>query len=164
LWDAHLLLGKKVIPKINANLFESEVKEFNLPELWSHRLETAFDEMELLGFMVSISPFDIQKNNLGSKMCIRDFANFLNQEIQITGYLVHVKRTQTKSGERMYFGTFIDQEGEWMDTVHFPLIAERYPFRGPGCYRMKGIVTKEFDYLNLNVHWMQRLETLSLDD
>lgn len=163
LWDAHLLLSKtpKKIPQ--AELFKAPQKSFDLPELWKHRLENAYDEIELLGFPVSISPFDLQKEPLKNKVCIKHLPHFLNQEIEIIGYLVHVKRTQTKNGERMFFGTFIDQEGDWIDTVHFPIIAQQFPFRGVGCYLIKGRVIEEFDYYSIEVKGMDKLDVENIE-
>lgn len=163
LWDAHLLLSKtpKKIPQ--AELFKAPQKSYKLPELWKHRLENAYDEIELLGFPVSISPFDIQKDPLKNKVCIKHLPHFLNQEIEIIGYLVHVKRTQTKNGDRMFFGSFIDQEGEWIDTVHFPIIAQQFPFRGVGCYLIKGKVIEEFDFYTIEVSSMRKLEVENME-
>lgn len=44
----------------------------------------------------------------------------------------------------MFFGTWIDVEGDWIDTVHFPASAQRYPLQGKGFYRITGKVTEEF--------------------
>ena len=57
----------------------------------------------------------------------------------------------------MHFGTFLDQEGQWLDTVHFPPIAKKYPFRGKGIYRIVGKVVEEFDFLSIEVLRQERL-------
>lgn len=44
----------------------------------------------------------------------------------------------------MHFGTFLDCEGQVFDTVHFPDIALRYPFRGRGFYGLRGKVVEDF--------------------
>jgi DNA polymerase-3 subunit alpha/error-prone DNA polymerase len=44
----------------------------------------------------------------------------------------------------MYFGTWIDAEGEFFDTAHFSDSLQKYPFQGGGCYlwaRSKWITT-----------------------
>lgn len=64
----------------------------------------------------------------------------------------------------MHFGTFIDLKGYWIDTVHFPPSVRVWPFRGPGCYLLKGKVTIEFDHLTLEVVEMRRLDYLNRDD
>ena len=63
----------------------------------------------------------------------------------------------------MHFGTFLDIEGRWIDTVHFPPSAKDHPFRGNGCYLLKGKVTEEFDFMSIEIHHMQRLDTINKD-
>jgi len=82
----------------------------------------------------------------------------LNKYIAIVGYLVTVKNTRTTKGQLMQFGTFVDEEGSWIDTVHFPPTVSQYPFRGKGCYLMKGKVVEEFGYATIEVSSMERLE------
>ena len=60
----------------------------------------------------------------------------------------------------MYFGTFIDTEGAWIDTVHFPPSARAYPFIGPGCYELKGKVVEEYDFISIEVNAMKRLSVI----
>ena len=54
----------------------------------------------------------------------------------------------------MNFGTFIDSEGQFIDTVHFPPVAAKYPFRGRGIYAITGKVTNEFNFLSIEVSRM----------
>ena len=88
----------------------------------------------------------------------------LNQEITIIGYLAAIKSTRTVQGNKMYFGTFIDREGEWIDTVHFPPSAAAFPFRGQGCYSLRGKVVLEFDFIYIEVKEMKRLETINQEN
>ena len=57
----------------------------------------------------------------------------------------------------MYFGNFLDYDGDCIDTVHFPPVAKRFPFRGKGIYRIVGKVSEEFDCINIDVSTMERL-------
>jgi DNA polymerase-3 subunit alpha len=57
----------------------------------------------------------------------------------------------------MNFGTFIDAEGHWIDTVHFPEVAQRYPFRGKGVYKIIGKVVEEFGFLSLEVSELEKV-------
>ena len=57
----------------------------------------------------------------------------------------------------MYFGNFLDYDGDFIDTVHFPPVAKRFPFRGKGIYCITGKVTEEFDCINVDVTKMERL-------
>ncbi|MBL4625486.1 MAG: DNA polymerase III subunit alpha, partial [Flavobacteriales bacterium] len=163
LWDAHFLLGnnKKLIP--TPTLFNIEIKKFKMPELWSHPLEDAFDELELLGFSVNISPFDLLEETPDLPLTAKELRLHLNKTIKIVGYLVHVKRTQTHKGEGMNFGTWLDLNGHWMDTVHFPQVAKTYPFRGPGCYLIKGKVVDDFGFISIDVQSTKRLPTQNMD-
>ena len=64
----------------------------------------------------------------------------------------------------MHFGTFLDQEGYWIDSVHFPPSAKAFPFSGPGCYRLIGKVHEEFDFVYVDVSHLYRLPNLNRDD
>ncbi len=57
----------------------------------------------------------------------------------------------------MQFGTFLDYEGEWIDTVHFPPVAKQYPFRGKGIYKLMGRVVEEFGFYTLEISGMERM-------
>lgn len=165
LWDAHLLLSKvsKTVPQIE--LFESQKKAYQLPSLWQHELENAYDEIELLGFSISSSPFSLIKRSVNNNLTTaNNLKQYCYRNVTLTGYLIHVKQTKTKLGEKMFFGTFIDIEGNWIDTVHFPIIAQKFPFRGIGCYSIKGIVIEEFDYYSVEVISMFRLEMINLEE
>ena len=63
----------------------------------------------------------------------------------------------------MYFGTWFDQDGNWVDTVHFPPSAKAFPFRGPGCYVVKGRAVNDYGFMTLEVHEMHRLATRSIE-
>jgi DNA polymerase III subunit alpha len=161
LWEAAMLV--RPTAKQRMELFETSSPVFKLPYLHSSYLDDAFDEIELLGFPL-LSPFYLLKEPCPSSMLAADLRTFINQNISIAGYLVTAKRTYTSKGERMYFGTFIDQEGAWIDTVHFPAAAKAFPFTGPGCYLLTGKVVVEFDFLYVEVNRMHRLSTKSWDD
>ena len=164
LWDAHLLLNKtKKIPT-TLSLFQTKAKEFKLPTLWKHELEDAFDEIELFGFPVTTSPFQLAIEIPPSQITAEMFPLFVNQNITLVGYMVHVKSVKTKNGNRMFFGTFIDTEGNWLDTIVFPPVAMRHPFTGPGSYIIHGKVVQEFDYLSLEVIWQKRIPSKNADD
>ena len=68
-----------------------------------------------------------------------------------------------KTKQSMAFGTFIDLDGHWIDTVHFPQSAKAFPFTGRGCYHIKGKVTEEFDYMAIEVNEMHRLAIYNQD-
>ena len=57
----------------------------------------------------------------------------------------------------MFFGTFIDRDGHWIDTVHFPPVAAKYPFRGRGIYEITGKVVEEFEFLTIETEAINKL-------
>jgi DNA polymerase-3 subunit alpha len=162
LWEAHMMVNP--IKKDRKNeLFDMEPKKYKLPKLKDSWIDDAFDEIELLGFSLC-SPLKLLKEELNNSLIAKDLKNHINQTVEIIGYLVTTKNTQTSKGERMYFGTFLDLEGLWIDTVHFPPSARAFPFNGPGCYKLKGKVVEEFDHITIEVEQMKRLATLNRED
>jgi len=57
----------------------------------------------------------------------------------------------------MNFGTWIDVEGGYFDTTHFPKTLIKFPFRGLGCYLILGKVVEDFDFLGIDILKMERL-------
>ncbi|BAX82065.1 DNA polymerase III subunit alpha [Labilibaculum antarcticum] len=163
LWDAHYLMGNSKKTKPEKTLFQTEVKEFKLPELWKHKLEDAFDEIELLGLSIQ-SPFELLKDELASDLKACHLPQLIGRYIRIVGYLIHRKPTKASNGKIMYFGTWIDLDGHWLDTIHFPPVAKDYPFRGPGCYCIEGKVTEEYGFISVEVSKMERMRNLSLEE
>ncbi|WP_318309338.1 DNA polymerase III subunit alpha [Flagellimonas crocea] len=154
LWKAHLMLSKNDRLE-HPKLFPPRHQTFQMPQLNTTTLETAFEQLELLGFCLC-SPFELleepPKNNNGQK----DLERYLNKYIDIYGYLVTVKNTSTHHGKRMHFATLVDQHGEVFDTVLFPPVAAKYYFRGKGIYRFYGKVVEEFGFLSIEVIKMKK--------
>ena len=73
----------------------------------------------------------------------------LSKTITMLGYFVFRKTTKTSNGKIMYFGTFIDEDGAFLDTIHFPPSAQHHPFQGVGVYQLTGKVSEEFDFYSL---------------
>jgi DNA polymerase-3 subunit alpha len=154
LWKAHLMLSKNDRLE-HPKLFPPRHQKFQMPQLNTTALETAFEQLELLGFCLC-SPFELleeaPKNDNGQK----DMERHLNKYIDIYGYLVTVKNTSTHHGKRMHFATLVDQHGEVFDTVLFPPVAAKYYFRGKGIYRFYGKVVEEFGFLSIEVIKMKK--------
>ena len=157
LWEAHFLLGntskKQVKPRM---LFDTEVRDFTLPPLFTDEYEDAFDEIELLGFPLK-DPFLLLREQPIEETLSRELPSQIGQRVTIVGYLVTTKNTRTANGKGMYFGTFLDRNGEWLDTVHFPPVAAEYPFLGRGIYSITGTVIEEFDCINIECESMEKL-------
>jgi DNA polymerase-3 subunit alpha len=127
-----------------------------MPALTSTQLEDAFDQMELLGFPLC-DPFLLARDPLPQGVVVRNLPELVGKEVEAVGYVVTVKRTATRNGQLMYFGTFIDREGYFLDTVHFPQVALSHPYRGRGLYHIKGRVAVEFGYHSIEVTAFDRL-------
>ena len=155
LWDAHFKLAKTKSSSKQMLLFIQKHKEYTLPDLRTTFLEEAFEQIELLGFPLC-SHFELLQERPLSNHLEKDLARFLNKEILIYGYLVTVKNTRTSKGERMHFGTFLDREGQFFDTVLFPPVAQKYAFRGSGVYAVYGKVTEEFGVLSVEAIKMKK--------
>jgi DNA polymerase-3 subunit alpha len=164
MWDAHFLLSKAKKTTPISTLFYEAAKEFVIPPLYAHALESAYDEIELVGFPVGISPFKLVEMNGEKQVPARRLPELVNRRVEVTGYLIHAKRTRTTNGKQMTFGTFIDYEGNWIDTVQFPEITARYPFRGPGCYKIKGKVISEFGFVSIETTELYRLTTINIEE
>lgn len=144
LWEVHNYLGSKIVPKQDTELFCTEAKELYLPELESSILEDAYNELELLGYPLSMSMFDLMKSDYHGDVAAKDLSKHLNKTIRLAGNYVCEKTVRTKNNKKMWFGTFLDAEGEFLDTIHFPNNTPSYPFRGKGCYLILGKVVEDF--------------------
>jgi DNA polymerase-3 subunit alpha len=156
LWEAHFLMAgtkPKVVP---AELFEMEPQGYQLPPLHTLPYEDAFDEIELLGFPLC-GPYALLKDSSADGLGVAQLPDHIGKTVTAIGYLVNTKHTNTNKGDRMYFGTFLDRAGQFLDTVHFPPVAKRYPFRGQGIYTLKGKVAEEFGFYSIEVEEMERL-------
>lgn len=113
----------------NPLLLQEPAKEYKLPELARSRFEDAFDEIELLGFPVSFSPFDLLQTPFRGDIMARQLLGCHKKTVRMLAYLISRKHVPTKKGD-MYFGTWIDAEGEFFDTAHFSDSLRQYPFQG----------------------------------
>jgi len=159
LWEVHSLMYKIQPGKKLPQLFNTEPKSWKLPNLNDSKLENAFDEIELLGFSLC-SPFEMLRDEIPVQLLAKELPAYINKVVSIVGYFVTRKNTMTSKGENMHFGTFVDLEGNWIDTVHFPPSAKKYPFTGPGCYLLKGKVVEEYDFISIEVNEMKHLPVI----
>lgn len=159
LWEAHLKINKQVCKLPSTDLFRLQVREYSIPRLHYAPREDAFDQMELLGFPLH-DPFDLLTEHQAEVVPANALPQHAGKDVWIQGYLVHVKRTSTSDGKHMFFGTFLDAAGHWLDTVHFPGIAERYLFRGKGVYSVFGTVLLEYEALTVEVKYMKKMDVI----
>ncbi|MEO1626453.1 MAG: DNA polymerase III subunit alpha, partial [Bacteroidota bacterium] len=137
-------------------LFEQPDDAFELPTLEKGRHDDAFDQMELLGFPLC-SPFDLLALPPGKSIDARQLLQRTEQEVEILGYFVCRKDVTTVRRKQMYFASWLDQDGHFFDTTHFPNSMHKAPFRGRGCYWIKGKVCMDFGFPSIEVSKMERL-------
>ncbi len=157
LWEAHLLLGKNEEATGNPKLFCEKPKEFVLPDFEQTRLEDAYDEIELLGFPVTLTSFDLLETSFRGDVHAGDLMRHVGKKVRMLGNLVTIKYVHTVKGEWMHFGCFLDIHGEFFDSVNFPNSLKNYPFRGYGVYLILGTVTEEFGFPSVTVEKMAKL-------
>jgi DNA polymerase-3 subunit alpha len=161
LWKAHMLLGKggngEHQAVANPRLFQSEVKKFDLPVLEHNLLADVYDEIELLGFPVTHTYFDLLTTKFRGDILAHEMAANVGKTVRMMGLLVTIKYVRTIKREWMHFGTFIDVRGHFFDTVHFPKAVTEYPFRGDGVYLVKGKIVEEFGFPSMNVEKMAKM-------
>ena len=140
----------------NMMLLQEPVKEYKLPVLERSEFEDAFDEIEILSFPVSCSPFDLIQTKFRGDVLAKDLLKHHKKQVKMLAYLVSTKQVPTKVGT-MYFGTWIDAEGEYFDTAHFPNSLVNYPFKGGGCYLLLGTVEVDFHFPTITITKMAKM-------
>ena len=163
LWEAHMLISPLKKKTESKELFHIEPHTYTLPQLNNTWMDDVYDEQELFGFSLC-SPFKLLKDPIKNKLVSEDLKRRIGKTVEIVGYLVNIKTTWTSSGQKMFFGTFLDLDGFWIDTVHFPPSATAHAFSGPGCYSIIGKVVEEFDFIYIDVSYQQRLPVTNRDD
>ncbi len=156
MWEAHMQISRGR-QQMARTLFTTDQKRFVMPRFEQPPLEDAYDEVELLGFPVTLSWFDMLQTRYRGNITARGMGDAIGRRVRMTGHLVTVKNIRTARGDRMGFGCFIDHEGEFFDTVHFPDSLAGWPFRGGGTYLIQGKVVEEFGFTSVEVEKMARL-------
>jgi DNA polymerase-3 subunit alpha len=157
LWEVHLLLRKSTPPPTDGSLFTTPARQFRMPTLDHSVVDDAFDEIELLGFPVTMGYFDLLQTTFRGELRAHDLASHVGEQVRMLGSLVTIKYVRTIRNEIMHFGTFFDADGEFFDTVHFPESSRQYPFKGRGVYLIKGIIVEDFGFPSIEVEKMAKL-------
>lgn len=157
LWEAHILLNSSRYEQDSNLLFSPESRKPVLPQLSTSYLEDLYDEIELMGFPVSGSMFDLLKTDFRGDATATELPMFEGKVVRMVGDFVCDKYVRTKNGQIMKFGTFIDEAGDFFDTVHFPPSLKQYPLYGGGVYLIMGKVVLEFGCPAIEVHKVARL-------
>jgi DNA polymerase-3 subunit alpha len=162
LWEAHFILNKRKVIPGPTDLFKGD-SGFNFRQPTVPQLEEIdirqeiVDQIDILEFPLD-SPFHLVKDQSIQGIRAAELKSYLGKTVQLIGYLVTVKYTRTIKGDVMNFGTFVDREGHWIDTVHFPPVVKKYPFKGRAIYLIEGKVTAEFDFYSVETTKCERLE------
>jgi DNA-directed DNA polymerase III PolC len=156
LWEAHMMTNRKH-HETTRPLFSQPVRSFALPDLVQDGLDDVYDEIELFGFPVTMSWFDMLETSFRGEVTARRMGEFTGKRIRMVGHLVTVKYIKTIKNDWMNFGSFIDADGNFFDTTHFAQSLEKYPFKGSGTYLILGKVVEEFGFPSLEVEKMAKL-------
>ncbi len=161
MWLANVLFEKRNRLKNKVQhdrpLLRQASKEISIPAFPVFDEEDFFDEMEFLHFSVSLSPFHMLKTSYRGDVEARELMRYIGQTVKLVGLYVTMKPTRTKKGETMAFGTFLDAQGSFFDTVHFPNCLKQYPFEKSGLYLILGKVTESFGFPTITVEKMAKL-------
>ena len=156
LWEAHMMMNKTK-PEPMRRLFPAPARSFSLPDLEHDRLDDTYDEIELLSFPVSMTWFDMLETSFRGEISARDMISHIGKKVRMVGHLVTIKYIKTIKKEWMNFGCFIDAEGSFFDTTHFPQSLKNYPFKGSGTYLILGKVVEEFGFPSIKVEKLAKL-------
>jgi DNA-directed DNA polymerase III PolC len=147
--------------KESTELFEEKPTAFEFPSIDHDPVADAFDELEGLGYPVTISPFNLLKTKYRGQVMAKDLRQYENRVVKMVGYLVSIKdvpiKKEGKKKIKMNFGTWIDVEGGYFDTTHFPDSLVNYPFKGLGCYLLLGKIVVDYDFPSIEIMKMERL-------
>ncbi|RZK45414.1 MAG: DNA polymerase III subunit alpha, partial [Pedobacter sp.] len=119
LWEVHNYLGSKTKPIADREIFVIEPKPYQLPELLSSEIEDAYQELELFGFPVTLTMFDLLETSYRGDVTAKELPAKIGQTVKMLGNYVCEKTVHTIKNTKMWFGTFIDVNGDFFDTVHF---------------------------------------------
>lgn len=137
-------------------LLKEPVKEYKLPVLERSPYEDAFDEIELLNFPVSVTPFNLLQTSFRGDVMAKDLEQHHKKTVRMLAYLISRKHVPTKMGD-MFFGTWIDAEGVFFDTAHFADCLQKYPFQGGGCYLLLGHVEVDYHFPTVTISKMAKM-------
>lgn len=158
LWDIYSYLGHKQKKLNHAELFNLEHKSYSLPQLENSKIEDAYNELELLGYPLNFNMFDFLKTSYRGNIMAADLNKHVGKTVKMVGNYVCEKTVHTIKNTKMWFGTFLDANGDFFDTTHFPNTTPMYPFKGKGCYLILGKVVEDFSFPSIEVLKFAKLD------
>ncbi len=157
LWEANFLQKKnQPLQHLGQALFADRPVEFELPELVDSRLDDLYDQIEIIGFPLS-NPFELADDDPAGYVAAKDLHLHHKKIVSVLCYFIARKHAVTKNDEGMFFGTFVDAQLDWIDTVHFPEVARQYPLHKSGFYKITGKVTDDFGVYSLEVRGLEKV-------
>jgi DNA polymerase-3 subunit alpha len=145
-------------------LFKEQAPPFFLPKLAASFIEDLYDELALYGFPITKDFYSLIKTSFRGDLLSKDLLPYTGKTVRLMGNFVNERVVYTKHGYRMAFGTFIDCEGGFFDTVHFPEVYSKYRFEGIGVYLIKGTIIEEFGFPMLHVEQMGKVKMINEED
>ncbi|MFY1047515.1 DNA polymerase III subunit alpha [Chryseobacterium sp. GP-SGM7] len=162
--EARFLLSNQHKTKM-ISLFEEPQKDYQLPVIERNPFEDAFDELEILGFPVSYSIFDLLKIKYRGDVMVKDLLKYHKKQVRMLAYLISRKHVPIKNkyGNRddMYFGTWIDVKGDYFDTAHFPDSLSKFPFKEGGIYLLLGTVEVDYHFPTVTITKMEKMPLIA---
>ncbi|KFF00680.1 DNA polymerase III subunit alpha [Chryseobacterium formosense] len=161
--EARFLFSKGQYKTKIISLFDEPQKDYKLPIIQRDRFEDAFDEIEILGFPVSHSIFDLLKTKYRGHVLVKDLLKYHKKQVKMLAYLIsrkHVpikKKSHPGKKDDMYFGTWIDAEGQYFDTAHFPDSLRKFPFKEGGIYLLLGTVEVDYHFPTVTITKMAKM-------
>lgn len=165
--EARFLLSKNHYRIKVISLFEEPQKNYELPVIEKNVFEDAFDEIEILGFPVSHSIFDLLKTKYRGHVLVKDLLKYHKKTVKMLAYLISRKHVPIKmknhpgKKDDMYFGTWIDAEGQYFDTAHFPDSLRKFPFMEGGIYLLLGTVEVDYHFPTVNITRMAKMPLIA---
>jgi len=163
--EARFLFSKGQYKTKVISLFDEPQKNYQLPFIERNRFEDAFDEIEILGFPVSYSIFDLLKTKYRGHVLVKDLLNYHKKTVKMLAYLISRKHVpiKNKNGKKddMYFGTWIDAEGQYFDTAHFPDSLRKFPFKEGGIYLLLGTVEVDYHFPTVTISKMAKMPLIA---
>ena len=156
LWEANFLKKKMTASSATRKLFGEKPGEFQLPDLSENPLDELYDEKENLGFLLR-NPFELADADPARYTTASELKRYKGKQVSMLTYYVAYKHVPVKNDQYMFFGTFLDPNLDWVDTVHFPVVARKYPMTQDGYYVVHGKVIEEFGMYSVEV---SRMETV----
>lgn len=174
LWEAHAYNGKmssyrnkfhgmrglvqETQFRFSHDSFGAQHTDYHLPVMTSQPLEDAYDEIELFGFPVTMTWFDMLKTQFRGEVFAKNMLQNVGKQYRMLGRLVSLKYVKTSKGELMHFANFLDANGDVFDATVFPNVLKTYPFQGDGIYLILGRIVEEFGHPSIEVQKMAKME------